>query len=342
MLKRKRWLFDYSILILSATLSFSAFTTYRQIKIGKEEIKESTTLVATDLSLNEELDNKTSYTDRVDSGDEVLVLNSSVNHLTNQVKENENKYDIITYIVKQGDTIEKIASTYSLKPSTITASNKLTNDSILQVGQPLQFPSIDGVFYYLKAGENLWDLAQLNNTDYDKLLEINNVKSPETLQIGERIFVPNLEIVKSPSTEYEKKTSQYASASYSRGGKANFNGKLPAQGSISSYFGERWGRQHKGIDIAANTGSNIVAFQSGKVTFSGWNGGYGNLVIIDHGNGFETYYGHNSKNLVKVGDKVDKGDVIAKVGSTGNSTGPHCHFEIRVNGKPINPLNYIK
>ncbi|HCW03147.1 MAG TPA: hypothetical protein DGK91_00575 [Clostridium sp.] len=116
---------------------------------------------------------------------------------------------------------------------------------------------------------------------------------------------------------------------------------MPTQGTISSKFGKRWGRQHKDIDIAANTGTKVVAFQSGKVTFSGWNGGYGNLVIIDHGNGIQSYYAHNSKNLVQKGSPVQKGEVIAKVGNTGNSTGPHCHFEIRVNGTPVNPLNYI-
>lgn len=335
MLKRKRWLYDYSILLITATVTFTAYTAYKQNKI----VEERKISMSQDTVAKEEVDHVAVANQLENSTNELITSTKEEKALSSN---NDGKgYEIITYVVKPGDTIEKIASSYNLKSSTIATSNNLTSSTILQVGQALQFPSIDGVIYSLKAGENLWDLAQLNNTDYDKLLEINNVTSPETLQIGEKIFVPSVEIVKSPSIEYEKKRNQYASASYSRGGKVGLYGIKPTQGSISSYFGERWGRQHNGIDIAANTGSNVVAFQSGKVTFSGWNGGYGNLVIIDHGNGIESYYGHNSKNLVKVGDSVQKGDLIAKVGSTGNSTGPHCHFEIRINGKPVNPLNYI-
>lgn len=339
MLKRKKLVFDYSILIITTTLTFMTFTAYRQKKLVKNSLNETKTSVSQGIVAKEEGTLSSVSTELEDSTNELITANSAAGFLPNQVE--EKVYEIITYIVKPEDTVEKIASTYNLKTSTITESNKLTSSSTLQVGQTLQFPSSDGVIYHLKAGENLWDLAQLNSTDYDKLLELNNVTSPETLQIGERIFVPDVEIVKSPSSQYEKSKNQYASASYSRGGNVSFYGMKPAQGSISSNFGERWGRQHKGIDIAASSGSNVVAFQSGKVTFSGWNGGYGNLVIIDHGNGYESYYGHNSKNIVKVGDSVQKGDLIAKVGNTGNSTGPHCHFEIRINGKPVNPINYI-
>lgn len=116
----------------------------------------------------------------------------------------------------------------------------------------------------------------------------------------------------------------------------------PARGRFSSGFGARWGRQHQGIDIAGSYGSNIVAADGGTVIYAGYNsGGYGNLVKIDHGNGYVTYYGHNSSLCVSVGDKVAKGQVIAKMGSTGRSTGNHCHFEIRKGGTPVNPLNYI-
>ena len=98
---------------------------------------------------------------------------------------------------------------------------------------------------------------------------------------------------------------------------------------------------HKGIDIAVPRGTPIYAADGGTVTYAGWMGGYGYLVIIDHGNGYQTYYGHNSKLLVNVGTKVYKGQQIAKMGSTGNSTGNHCHFEIRKYGTSVNPLNYL-
>ncbi len=115
----------------------------------------------------------------------------------------------------------------------------------------------------------------------------------------------------------------------------------PTYGTLSSRYGTRWNRQHQGIDIAASTGTAIYAADDGVVEFSGWEGGYGYLVRINHKNGYVTYYGHCSKLLVKQGAVVEKGDLIAKVGSTGRSTGPHLHFEVRLNGVPQNPNNYI-
>ena len=117
---------------------------------------------------------------------------------------------------------------------------------------------------------------------------------------------------------------------------------MPTKGRISSGFGSRWGRVHKGIDIASDTGNPVYASDDGIVSLSEFTSSFGNLVIIDHGNGFETYYAHNSELLVSEGEAVKKGQQIAKIGSTGRSTGPHCHFEIRYNGVPKNPMNYIK
>ena len=115
-----------------------------------------------------------------------------------------------------------------------------------------------------------------------------------------------------------------------------------ASPNISSGYGSRWGRTHKGLDYAHPTGTNIYASAGGTVTFSGWNsGGYGYLVIISHGNGVQTYYAHCSKLLCSVGQTVSQGQLIAKVGNTGRSTGPHLHFEIRVNGVAYNPAYYL-
>lgn len=118
-----------------------------------------------------------------------------------------------------------------------------------------------------------------------------------------------------------------------------------SNGHITSRFGSRESirnHTHKGIDIAASYGTDIKAVADGTIEYASYNsGGYGNLVIIDHGNGIKTYYGHCSKLCVSVGQKVNAGDVIAKVGSTGNSTGNHCHFEIRVNGSQIDPQKYV-
>lgn len=121
----------------------------------------------------------------------------------------------------------------------------------------------------------------------------------------------------------------------------------PGYTSVTSPFGFRIhpifkvNKMHTGIDIDAPMGAAIVAANSGRVILAGWNGGYGNCVIIDHGDGIATLYGHQSKILVSVGDKVAKGDTIGKVGSSGLSTGPHLHFEVRVNGKPTDPRKYV-
>jgi murein DD-endopeptidase MepM/ murein hydrolase activator NlpD len=115
----------------------------------------------------------------------------------------------------------------------------------------------------------------------------------------------------------------------------------PSRGSISSSFGARWGKVHKGIDIAANFGATINAALDGIVTYSGWQDGYGNVIKIDHGDNVETTYAHCSAITVKKGEVVKQGEKIGEVGSTGNSTGPHLHFEIRENGEPKNPEKYI-
>lgn len=129
---------------------------------------------------------------------------------------------------------------------------------------------------------------------------------------------------------------------------ATINGIYLAVNPISGHITSRYGARedirdhtHQGLDIAAKIGTHIKAVADGTVTHSGTMGGYGNLIIIDHGNGITTYYGHCNKLYKKVGTKVLAGDVIAEVGSTGNSTGPHLHFEIRENGKYVNPQKYL-
>jgi len=121
--------------------------------------------------------------------------------------------------------------------------------------------------------------------------------------------------------------------------------RWPLRGWITSRFGWRKVRGtkdfHTGIDIATFYGAPIKAAADGTVDFVGWKPGYGKLVIINHGRGIQTYYGHNSENLVHTGQFVKKGEVIARVGSTGHATGPHLHYEIRVNGNPVNPFKYL-
>lgn len=115
----------------------------------------------------------------------------------------------------------------------------------------------------------------------------------------------------------------------------------PTAGALTSRFGMRWGAFHQGIDVAAPLGSPLVAVRAGLVVAAGFDGGYGNKVVVDHGDGLRTVYAHNRANVVAVGQPVAKGEVIAYVGSTGNSTGPHVHFEIHVDGVPHDPLRHL-
>jgi murein DD-endopeptidase MepM/ murein hydrolase activator NlpD len=115
----------------------------------------------------------------------------------------------------------------------------------------------------------------------------------------------------------------------------------PVNGPVSSGFGMRWGRLHAGVDIPVPEGTGVRAADSGSVAIAGWVGGYGNYICIQHGGSLSTCYGHNSSLSVSVGQSVSQGQVIAASGNTGNSTGPHVHFETRVNGNPVDPLGYL-
>lgn len=115
----------------------------------------------------------------------------------------------------------------------------------------------------------------------------------------------------------------------------------PTNGVLTSPFGWRWGAMHAGIDIGAPSGTPIVAAAAGTVFFAGWNGGYGNLTLIDHGGGRVTAYAHQSRFAVS-GGPVSRGQVIGYVGSTGDSTGPHLHFEVRVNGAAVDPMPFLR
>jgi murein DD-endopeptidase MepM/ murein hydrolase activator NlpD len=115
----------------------------------------------------------------------------------------------------------------------------------------------------------------------------------------------------------------------------------PVSGPVTSGYGWRWGRMHEGIDIAVPAGTPVSAAASGRVIYAGWMGGYGNLVVIDHGAGLATAYGHNSSIAAGSGSSVSQGQTIAYAGSTGHSTGPHVHFEVRVNGSAVDPLGYL-
>lgn len=257
------------------------------------------------------------------------------------------KPKVITYTVKTGDTLSSIADTYGVNVSTICASSSISESSVLKHGQVLRFPSIDGVIHKVSNGDTLWDISSVYKVDLDDILDANSIKADSTLKIGQELIIPGADSVKAVlsqnKTSKTVSSSKASSSNSSASSRGSSSGIIwPLRGIITSVFGPRWGTVHKGIDIAAPTGTNVVAAMSGTVIYSGWESGYGNLVVIEASNGLESYYGHNSKLIVKTGQKVSRGQLISKVGATGDATGPHLHFEIRKGGVPVNPMGYLK
>ena len=162
----------------------------------------------------------------------------------------------------------------------------------------------------------------------------------------EKVETPKVTVASTKTTSSKKSTGTVNTATNISGTKVALGISLakPVSGIISSRFGVRSSIRssaHTGLDIATSTGTPVKAAAAGTVTFAGWKGSYGNLMVITHSNGVQTYYGHCSKLYLSAGATVSQGQTIAAVGSTGNSTGPHLHFEIRVNGIAYNPQNYL-
>ncbi|MDI9441553.1 MAG: peptidoglycan DD-metalloendopeptidase family protein [Firmicutes bacterium] len=247
-----------------------------------------------------------------------------------QVEEKkEEKPTIFIHKVHAGETLWDIAKAYGITVDAILSANSLKDPNRIAVGQELRILSVQGVLHKIATGESLWEIAERYEVSIDEIVKANSIQDPNKIS-------PNTEVVIPGATRLRPRDVLVV------------NGQLqkafdwPTRGRISSPFGPRWGRMHNGLDIAVVTGTPIKAAADGRVTFAGWNGGYGILVIIDHGNNVETRYAHNSRLNVKVGQKVSRGDVISYSGNTGVSTGPHLHFEIRYKGNPVNPQTYLK
>jgi murein DD-endopeptidase MepM/ murein hydrolase activator NlpD len=178
--------------------------------------------------------------------------------------------------------------------------------------------------------------------------KVSDLGEMTTIEVADNIFKDivsrNKPVVTIPRVTIKtatKSTNAYASSAIANVAAAQ-GGIWPTTARyISSPFGYRGATRHTGMDIAGRGGDPIYAYKSGLVTFSGWGGPYGNMLKIDHGNGVSTWYAHCSKLLVSAGDTVQMGQTIAKEGTTGNSTGNHLHFELRINGTAINPYGYI-
>ncbi len=189
-----------------------------------------------------------------------------------------------------------------------------------------------GVYHRVKRGQTLYRIARTYGVSLEELVEINDIEDPFLIKEGQEIFIPGAsKVIDVPATALPPVRKK---------------GKIfirPVSGRITGRFWEKRRRhRHKGIDIAAPYGTPVKAAASGKVIYSGSGlRGYGKTVIIDHQNGYITLYSHMSAILVDEGERVDRGEVIGKVGSTGRTTGSHLHFEVRMRDRLVDPLRYF-
>ena len=256
--------------------------------------------------------------------------------------------NMVEYVIEPGDSLSSIAYRYGVSVSTLMWENGISLATIIRPGDRLRVPPTTGVMHTIKKGDTLKKIAALYNGKVEDIIKFNNVKEDGTdLVIGERVMVPNgVKVIVVPPKQYLTTPSRYAGAAPASSIQApSVSGYVwpTACRAITQYFGWR----HLGLDIGCKKGSPIYAVRGGTVVTSqcGWNSGYGCYVIIDHGNGVRTLYGHNSQLLVSPGDQVLAGQTIALMGNTGKVrgvTGVHSHFEIRINGSRVNPLKYVR
>ena len=237
------------------------------------------------------------------------------------------------------DNLAKI-TLFLLLISILSGCQVLKNLDILSTNQ-------QGIYHTVQKGQTLHFIARAYNVNIDRLKRINGVYDPSKLQIGARLWIPRARRVLNIDSNINKqaltKKKKKRKGALNKGIKA-IKGFLiwPVKGQLTSRFGNRSGRHHDGIDIGARRGTSVVAAAAGKVMFSGWGPtGYGLMVIIKHKNNLTTVYAHNAHIHVHKNQMVKQGRRIASVGSTGRSTGPHLHFEVRNDSHPMNPLKYL-
>jgi murein DD-endopeptidase MepM/ murein hydrolase activator NlpD len=217
---------------------------------------------------------------------------------------------VCTHSVRSGESISRIAARYRVSRAALVSANQLINPHALRSGQRLSVPGCQPALAHGTAGE-----TPGNQPDADGIL----IK-----RVGPRRILTSL-VLGTPDFREER-----------------INLVWPVEGPVISTFGRRSRGWHAGIDITAEMGSQIYAAAAGTVVYSGWIRAYGQVVKIEHTNGFITLYAHNLANLVEVGEEVEAGQVIATVGRSGHTTGPHVHFEVRRDGKAYNPLHLLE
>ncbi len=255
------------------------------------------------------------------------------------IDEDRPRDSVREYIVQGGDTLSTIAEKFDVSISTIKWANGLSSDYI-KPNQKLKILPVTGVLHTVKSGDTLTAVATKYNASEQAIADVNWIDPPFNLQAGQELMIPGGEIKAAPSPIVSSTPTTVNTPSNSVGTPVSGTGQFlfPTTGYISQYS-SRW---HTAIDIASRAYPPVMAADSGRVVYSGWDStGYGLTVLLDHGNGFVTRYAHGSALYVKTGDYVTRGQTIMQMGSTGRSTGPHLHFEIKYNGVKQNPMSYL-
>lgn len=256
------------------------------------------------------------------------------------------QHELETYVVKRGDTPNAIADSFGIRPETLLGGNpRLSEESnLLQTGFELIILPIDGVLHDVQPGETVESVAALYGVSVDAIISYgpNNLEFPYRLYPQTQIMVPGavreVFVWNPPSLESVRGTSWEG---------RNVRPLVVGTGTFIFPVGSRNYSQyywygHRGLDIALPEGNSVYASDTGTVTYAGWNTyGYGNLIVINHGNGHETFYAHLSSINVSPGQIVYQGNLIGLTGNTGQSSGPHIHFEIRLNGNQDDPCWYL-
>lgn len=270
------------------------------------------------------------------------VLSASTDNMNVTTNISPNREGVVEYTVQEGDTVTSIADKFGVSVNTVLWQNDLSSADDIRVGETLAILPVTGVAHKVEKGDTVESIAKkygLPSSEAIVEFPFNTFANDETftLAIGQTIIVPNGVMPQAGGFAAPAIAVQYTPNAGTVVANGNF--VWPSQGIITQGF--YW--YHPGIDIANPAAPNILAADSGTIVSEGWdNSGYGNRIIIDHGNGMQTLYAHMSAFYVTLGQTVNRGDAIGRMGSTGHSTGTHLHFEIHQNGIHLNPLNYLK
>lgn len=248
------------------------------------------------------------------------------------------------YKVEEGDTISKVAQKFGISADTIKWANDLLNENLVKPGQILKILPVSGVAHVVKEGDTLESVAKKYSAEQQAMVDFpfNDIPDDFKLKVGQLLIVPDGSPPEVKMPKVRPQPQYLSQGPASPAFPAPFGAQFiwPAGGQISQYYA--W--YHPAVDIANKSAPGIAASDGGTVVMAGWpdGQGYGNRVVIDHGNGYRSLYAHLSNVYVSVGETVSRGQLLGQMGSTGRSTGTHLHLEIHYQGVPVNPLAILK